>query len=96
MNTLGKSEDFNPYLPDDNEKSIEKLLAIVDKKEDHNLGNKAINAERPITSISQSSLFTGATRIDLSVVVITLYHEVFQMFLLYQIKILFSGSKRIA
>ena len=62
LNTLGKSEDFNPYLPDDNEKSIEKLLAFVDKREDQSLGNKAINAERPITSISQSSLFTGAQR----------------------------------
>ena len=59
LNASGKREDFNLYIQNDHEKNIEKLLAIVDRKGNQNLGNKAINAERPITSISQSSLFTG-------------------------------------
>jgi superfamily II DNA or RNA helicase len=62
LKVIGKDETFNLSLSSDHEKSIEKLLAIVDKNEEPTLKDKIIKIERPLTSISQSSLFTGAPR----------------------------------
>ena len=62
LNAIGKGEDYEPYFQSDHEKTIEKLMAIIDRKENQNIGKKTVNVERPKTSISQSSLFTGAPR----------------------------------
>jgi superfamily II DNA or RNA helicase/HKD family nuclease len=62
LNVIEKGKDYAPYIHSDHEKSMEKLLAIIDKTENHNIRNNFIKVERPITSISQSSLFTGAPK----------------------------------
>ncbi|SIM32244.1 type III restriction protein subunit R [Cuniculiplasma divulgatum] len=62
LDSLGKDENLYPNISDNHEKRIENLLAIFDKKESQSLGCTVDKIERPITSISQSSLFTGASR----------------------------------
>ncbi|WMT50224.1 MAG: hypothetical protein RE472_04450 [Thermoplasmatales archaeon] len=62
LDSLGKDKNLYPNISDNHEKRIENLLAIFDKKESQSLGRTVDKIERPITSISQSSLFTGASR----------------------------------
>ena len=62
LKVIEKGKEYAPYIHSDHEKRMEKLMAIIDKKENHNIRNNTIKIERPITSISQSSLFTGAPK----------------------------------
>ena len=52
LKVIEKGKEYAPYIHSDHEKKLEKLLAIVDKKENHNIRNNIIKIERPITSIS--------------------------------------------
>ena len=61
LDSIGSEDGYRPYI-NQHGNTAEKLLALIDRKDSFNSTEKMFHVERPITSISQSSLFTGSYR----------------------------------
>jgi superfamily II DNA or RNA helicase len=62
LNAIGSDEVYKPYIYVEQGKTVEKLLALVNKENVINFTERGYPVERPISSISRSSLFTGSER----------------------------------
>ena len=61
LDSIGSEDGYRPYI-NQHGNTAEKLLALIDRKDSFNSTEKRFHVERPISSISQSSLFTGSFR----------------------------------
>ena len=62
LDSIGDADRYMPYVNHKHGNTVEKLLALVDRKDTFNSTEEKFHVERPISSISQSSLFTGSFR----------------------------------
>jgi len=62
LDSIGNGDGYRPYVNHKQGNIVEKLLALIDRRDSFDSTEKKFHVERPLSSISQSSLFTGSSR----------------------------------
>lgn len=62
LDSIGNGDGYRPYVNHKQGNIVEKLLALIDRRDSFDPTEKKFHVERPLSSISQSSLFTGSSR----------------------------------